>query len=177
MGFATANAAGGDMAAKCAAVETFDTCFASKSAGCSAQVASMMTSQINSAKAQLSCSSGGNSGNNDNTANGETTSSSVVTVDCDTTGLQQCVTAFSTGVAGATDMGAKCQVLNTFDECLTSKSAGCSAAQQTAFVAPVESAKTSLHCDESLSSNAPLMLPNVFAMSIISGVLVVVSLC
>merc|ERR1712187_60267 len=139
---------------------------------------SMMTSQVNSAKAQLSCSSGGNSGSNpaDNAANGETTSSSVVTVDCDTTGLQQCVTAFSTGVAGATDMAAKCQVLNTYDECLTSKSAGCSAAQQNAFVGPVESAKTSLNCDESLSSNAPLMLPNVFAMSIMSGVLVVVSL-
>merc|ERR1711941_206614 len=138
---------------------------------------SMLASSVTNAKAQLSCNSGDNSGSNpaDNTANDETTSSSVVTVACDSTGLQQCVTDFSTGVAGATNMAAKCQVLNTYSNCLESKSAGCSDAQKTAFVGPVESTKESLSCEEGLSSNAPLMLPNVFAMSIISAVVVAVS--
>merc|ERR1712151_289139 len=140
---------------------------------------SMLTSQVTSTKAQLNCTPDDNSASNtvDNTANDETTSSSVVTEasDCDATGLQQCVNAFSTGVAGATNMAAKCQALNTYSDCLTSKSAGCSDAQKNAFVGPVESTKASLSCDESPVSNAPLMLPNAFAMSIMSAVLVVVS--
>merc|ERR1712048_181521 len=158
------------------ALDAYETCFASKSAGCSAQTTSALTSTMESAKAQLTCSSGDNSGNNqaDNAANGETSSS--VTVACDAKGLQQCVTDFSMGVAGAADMVAKCQVLNTYDACLTSKTVGCSDAQTNGFLGPVESTKASLNCDESLASNASLMLPNVFAMSIISAVLFVVSM-
>merc|ERR1712048_1026833 len=71
------------------ALDTYETCLASKSAGCSAQTTSALTSTMDSAKAQLTCSSGDNSGNNqaDNAANGETSSS--VTVACDAKGLQQ----------------------------------------------------------------------------------------
>merc|ERR1712146_534359 len=152
------------------------TCFASKSAGCSAQMTSALTSTMDSTKSQLTCSSGDNSANNqaDNAGNDETSSS--VTVACDAAGLQQCVTAFSTGVAGAVDMATKCQVLNTYDACLTSKSAGCSETQKNGLLGPVESTKASLNCDESLASNASLMLPNFFAMSIISAALLVVSM-
>merc|ERR1712146_665523 len=84
--------------------------------------------------------------------------------------------AFSTGVAGATNLAASCTAVYTYNDCLESKSAGCSDAQKNAFVAPVESTKSQLNCDEeSLASNARLMRPNAFAMSIISAVLGVVS--
>merc|ERR1712151_1078328 len=173
--FSAATGASANMAARCAAVETYETCFASNSDGCSAHMTGALTSQMNSAKAQLNCATnpGTSASNSDD---GEAKSSNVVTMACDATGLQQCVAAFSTGVAGATDMAAKCKFLNTYNNCLVAKSAGCSEAQKNAFVGPVESAKSSLKCDEEdLSSNAPLMRPCAFAVFVLSAMLAVAS--
>merc|ERR1712084_194744 len=70
-------------------------------------------------------------------------------------GIQQCVMAFSTGAASASDMSATCRNLGIYEDCLASKAAGCSAAQTNAFVGPVESAKSSLNCQEDeLANNA-----------------------
>merc|ERR1711976_250017 len=117
--------AGASMA-KCAAVEAYETCFASHSDGCSKQAMGALTSQMKSITAALNCAA--NSGDNlaSNSGDVEAKRSKVVTVDCDATGLQQCVNAFSTGVAGATDKATKCKVLSTYDNCLAEKTAGCS---------------------------------------------------
>merc|ERR1712187_327377 len=154
--------------AKCAALLEYETCFAAKSAGCTSQ-ATALSSTMASTKAQLGCD-GDNSATDPaaETSSGSEESSNVVTVACDSEGIQQCVMAFSTGAASASDMSTKCRTLGIYEDCLASKSAGCSAAQKNALVGPVESAKSSLHCQEDeLASSAVSLQPCVLAFTVI----------
>lgn len=169
--------AAANKAASCAAVETYETCFASNSDGCPAQMADSLKSQIDTAKAQLNCAAIPSDNSVSKSGEKEPENSKVVTVACDATGLQQCVNAFSTGVAGATDKATKCKVLSTYDNCLAEKTVGCSDAQKNAFVAPVESVKSSLSCDEEdLTSNAPMVRPCAFSVFALSAMLAFVSM-
>jgi len=163
---------------KCAALLEYEKCFAAKSAGCPSQATSALSSNMVSTKAQLGCD-GDNSATNPaaETSSSSEDTSNVVTEACDSAGIQQCVTAFSTGAASASDMSAKCKILGTYEDCLASKSAGCSAAQKNAFVGPVESAKSSLNCQEDeLASSAFSLQPCVLAfalmLSAVFGVLI-----
>jgi len=177
--FASASA-GTSTEAKCAALETYEACFTSTSAGCPASFTKGLSSQMESAKAQMSCS--GSSGDDSATQQGEDVSiiasgsdgsSNVVTLVCDATGINECVTAFSTGVAGASNVAAKCSILDTYEKCVKSKSAGCSAAQQSAFTTPVESAKSSMSCQENeLASNSPSSRPCALFVAVILSALI-----
>merc|ERR1712187_44921 len=101
------------------------------------------------------------------TASGSVENSNVVTAACDAAGIQQCVSAFSTGAASASGITAKCRILHSYEDCLASKSAGCSAAQKNAFVSPVESTKSTLKCQEDeLASSAVTLQPCVFAFTV-----------